>query len=119
MWIFAEVLVLALVFDSGKSSCITCPAGYTGKNCETGDNTLITVNPREPVDLTIFVELSVEIAVTPPKSTLLSNFCSVFAISCVPDEISPIQFTRGLPWILHESRILVDLAITVKELKLQ
>ncbi len=53
----------------------------------------------ELVDLTIFGQLSVEIAANSPKSTLLGNFCSVIlAISWFPDEIWPIQSTLGPRW---------------------
>ncbi len=43
-----------------------------------------------------FGELSVEMAATPPKLTLLSNFCSAtLTVSWVLDEIWPIKKFRG------------------------
>ncbi len=42
---------------------------------------------------------SVATAPTPPNGTPLSNFCSaILAVSWVPDEMWPIQITRGPPW---------------------
>ncbi len=66
------------------------------------------VDSRESTEVhgfPIFGELSIETAATPPNSTLLSNLCSAtLAISWVPDEIWPIQITRGPPWTHVEPR---------------